>query len=241
MALRAVGRDCSQLLRSGAGARVSQSSRGISSAMPRAGDKRFVRIAGATNYASSEDIKLFLRRNGVDVPENVDTLSLSMTNDKPLPVLIQGQSDVFQNHSIWVYDAGSHEEAAEISSKLAGRIVGMKLAKASAIDSTLVSSLFRDSSAHRRRTTLRRRMSVIEPSIEERGRTVLCTHLEPNMNPRAIWGFFSTFDVMDVRMLRRSGVASVVFRTKEEAVRAIRERSNVSIQNRCRVHLKMFE
>ncbi len=194
MALRALGRDCSHIVRTAITA--TQPCHALSSAMPRAGDKRFVRIAGASNYASAEDIKHFMRRNGVDVPENVDNMSLSTCNDKPLPVLTQGQADVFQNHSVWLYDAGSYEQAAEISSKLAGKVVGMKLARASTIDSTLVSSLFKlDASPQKRKVTLRRRMAVISPEIEERGRTVLCTQLEPHMSPRMIWSFFSTFDV----------------------------------------------
>lgn len=258
MALRALGRDPSRLGRIASAphralctppastppAPPPLASTSALGSIPPTGDKRFVRIAGASSYAGVDDIKHFMRTNGVDIPSDVESTSKSMLNDKPLPALAQGQADVFQNHSVWVYDAGSQEEAREVSDKLAGKVVGMKLARASTVDSTLVAGMFGErtpNSSFKRKSTLRSRMAIISPAVEERGRTVLVTKLESNMSPRQLWAFFSTFDVIDVKMLRRSGVAAVVMRTKEEAVRAIRERSNIIMQNRCRVHIKMFE
>lgn len=241
MGARALASEASQLSRATASLRATQAARCVSTETPRRGDRRFVRISGAASYVSGEDMKLFMKRNGVELPENPDTTTRSTCYDTPMPLLLQGSSDVFQNYSIWVYDAGSQDEAKEVSTKLAGKMVGMKLVRAAAVDIRLISDMVSPNSRNRKRTTLRKRLHIIAPKIEERGRTLLCTNLEMNMSPRVLWGFFGSFDVLDIRMLRRSGVASVIFRTEEEALRAIRERSNVSIQNRGRVTLKMFE
>lgn len=196
-------------------------------------ERRFVRLSGVTSYAGAEDVKLFLKRNEVELPD-------PETSTEPLiSVLKQGTADVFQNVSIWVYDAGSAESAVDAASKLNGRVAGMKLVRAAAVDLRVVSDLIGEAPRHRRRS-LRRHLFVIAPAPEEYGRTVIVTNIPPNTNPRSLWGFFGTYDVTDVRFLRRSGVASVVMRTSEEAMRAIRERNNISLQGRGQVTVKMF-
>eukprot|EP00171_Calliarthron_tuberculosum_P011401 IDg11401t1 len=183
MAARALGIDASQIARA-TGSMRTQAARCVSSQTPRRGDRRFVRISGASSYVSSDDIKLFMQRNDVNLPENPNTTSLSMCYDTPTPLLLQGSSDVFQNYSIWVYDAGTQEEAMEVSTKLAGKMVGMKLVRASAVDIRLISDMVNPNSNNRKRATLRKRLHIIAPKIEERGRTLLCTNLEMNMSPR---------------------------------------------------------
>lgn len=241
MALRALGREASMVMRTTASMQPLQHARHLSMQTPQRGDRRFVRITGSASNVSGEDVKLFMQRNGVELPENPDTTSLSTCYGTPIPLLLQATSDVFQNNATWIYDAGSQEEAKDVCAKLAGKVVGMKLVRASNVDIRLVSDNVKPDNSNRKRLTLRKRLHVIAPKMEERGRTLLCTNLEVNMSPRSLWSFFSVYDVIDVRMLRRSGVASVVFRNKAEAHRAIRERSNVHLQSRARISIKMFE
>ena len=200
----------------------------------RRGERRFVRMSGLTSYAGSEDVKLFLKRNEVELPDPTSSAEPLISGLK------QGTSDVFQNVAIWVYDAGDPETAIEAAAKLNGRVAGMKLVRAAAVDLRVVADLIASSPGKKRRS-LRRHLHVIAPAPQEYGRTIIVTNVQPNTSPRSIWGFFGAYDVLDVRLLRRSGVAVVVLRTPEEATRAIRERNNVSLQGRGPVSVKMFE
>lgn len=197
-------------------------------------EKRFVRIAGPASYASREDIELFLKRNGVEKGP-------SATSETSSYSLQQGQADVFQNHSIWVFDAGSQDAARVASEKISGKVAGLKLVRAAPIDARLVNEMTMLSASKNRRTTLRKRMNVIAPTDEERGRALLASNLPVHMPSRVVWSFFGAYEVCDVRHLRKSGVACIVFATADDAHRAMRERSNLRIQNKNTIVLKMHE
>jgi hypothetical protein len=167
-----------------------------------------------------------------------------------IPLLAQGQSDLFMNHSVWVFDAGSRAAAADAVEKLSGKVCGLKLVRAAAVDRKIVQDLVGSlpalgpkspasssreggPSSHRRR-----RMHVIGPLAHERDRALLLTGL-PNMLPvRHVWAFFGSYEVVNVRLLRKDGVASVVFRTPDEAQRALRERANLPLQDQERTQIK---
>lgn len=151
-----------------------------------------------------------------------------------VPLLGQGLRDVFENTSIWVYDAGSSEAARVVASKLHGKICGLKLTRASPVDERiareLVGRLDGDSIEPRDRPKEKRgrwRMHLIAPDTDERDRTLLLTGLPYLLPPRHIWAFFGTYDVVSVRLLRKSQVASVLFSTVADAKRAHRERANL--------------
>lgn len=207
-------------------------------------DKRYVRIAGPASYASTDDIRLFLGQNGVQLPK-ISSSSMSSSEEKVAPMLVQGQADVYQNHSVWLYDAGDAEHARQIASQISGKVVGLKLIRASPIDDKIVRNMITPPAttvrSGRQKTTLRRRMNVIAPSQDEKGRALLATNLPYNMHPRVLWSFFTAYDVLDVRVLRKSGVACIIFESENEAYRALRERSNLMIQNKNVIGLKMHE
>lgn len=151
---------------------------------------------------------------------------------------------MFQNQSIWVYDAGSASAAGDAAARLSGRITGLKLVRAAAIDDRLVSEMLATPQKGRsnRRLSLRRRMNVIQPLPEERGRALLATNLPFNLSTRFLWSFLASYEVETIRHLRKSGVACAVFATEDEAYRAMRERSNLPIQgNKQQVILKLHE
>lgn len=202
-------------------------------------EKRFVRIAGPSSYATKTDLELFLASQGVK-PET--------PTDSPEMVhgLVQGQSDVFQNQSIWIYDAGSAAAAADVASRVTGRIAGLKLVRAAPVDLRIVEEMLAvptaGSSAKKARTSLRKRMNVIRPKPDERGRALLATNLPFNMSPRMLWGFFASYELVSIRHLRKSGVACLVFSTVEEAYRGMRERANLPIQgNKQHIALKLHQ
>lgn len=188
--------------------------------------KRYVRLAGPASYSTRDDVINFLQEQGVESP--------------PKFSVVQGQSDVFQNHSIWMIETDSQEDAVEMASRISGRVLGLKLVRAAAVDQKLYDSLM-TTPTNLRTSSLRKRLTIIGPKREERGRTLLVRQLHPNVTSRAIWAFFGSYDVIDVRYLRKSGVACVVFQSEEEAFRALRERKNVPIQRQFNVSLKMHE
>lgn len=199
-------------------------------------EKRFVRIAGPSSHATRTDLEYFLSKHGID--------SCSTTpQGSRISNLVQGQADIFQNQSIWIYDAGSSDAAANAAALLSGRVAGMKLVRAAAVDERLVDEMLATpQQAKGRRMTLRRRMNIIKPDEHERGRTLLATNLPNNMAPRFLWSFFASYDVVDIRHLRRSGVACIVFDSASEAFRAMRERTNLPIQgNKQQVVLRLHE
>lgn len=191
-------------------------------------EKRFLRIAGPSSYASKDDIVHFLDNYGIPLQSGKKNI-------------VQGQSDIFQNHSIWVLETDSQKEAVDYASRISGRILGMKLIRAAAVDQKLYQSLIGNSEQKTRSTSLRKRMHIIAPSPDERGRVLLARNLPYQLYPRALWTFFSAYDVVDVRHLRRSGVACIVFKTEEEACRALREKQNVPINRQNPMALKIHE
>lgn len=209
-------------------------------------EKRYVRIAGPASYASSDDLRLFLGQNGVQLP-NFSSSSSECSSEEHVtaPMLVQGQSDVYQNHSVWLYDAGDETRARQIASQISGKVIGLKLIRASPIDQKIVTNMVSPPTttvrSGRQRTTLRRRMNVIAPTQDEKGRALLATNLPYNLHPRLLWSFFTAYDVLDIRVLRKSGVACIVFENQNEAYRALRERSNLMIQNKNIIGLKMHE
>lgn len=204
---------------------------------PLAREKRFVRIAGPASYASPADIDCFLSENGFDAAKYADEEAVAV-NKSTYPRLTQGKADVFQNHSIWIVDAGSEEEAERITSSISGKVAGLKLVRAAAVDARLVED-FLGASAKKGHHNLRKRMSIIAPKADEHGRCLLATQLPHNLPPRHLWSFFGAYDVEAVRLLRKSCVACIVFSTSQEAERALRERANLSIHSRGKVTLTM--
>lgn len=190
-------------------------------------EKRFVRIAGPASYVSRHDMNIFLEHHGV----SSESIKRS---------LVQGQSDIFQNHTVWFLETNSQEDAAEMTARISGRVLGLKLIRAAAVDRRLMENMVGMSDSDKK-VSLRRRMSVIAPSPDERGRALLARNLLQNLQPRVLWAFFSAYDVEDIRLLRRSGVACVVFETAAEANRALRERSNLLLQNQQQISLKMHD
>lgn len=134
----------------------------------------------------------------------------------------------------------SQEDAVDLASRVSGRVLGLKLTRAAAVDQKLYDGLMATPPPSRA-SSLRKRLTIIGPKREERGRTLLVRQLQPNISSRAIWAFFGAYDIVDVRYLRRSGVACVVFQSEEEASRALRERKNIPIQRQFSISLKMHE
>ncbi|KAI0560074.1 RNA recognition motif [Gracilaria domingensis] len=191
--------------------------------------KQYVRIAGPSCYASSSDIVNFLNEQSIHVNKSVGSL-------------VQGQSDIYQNHSVWVYNADNQANAEQIVSKISGKVLGLKLIRAAAIDQKIVNSMLnvqeRPGSG---RVTLRKRLNLIAPAPDERGRTLLASNLPHLLQPRHLWSFFSNYEVVDVKHLRRSGVACVIFSSQKEAERALRERANLHLHGKQIVYLKMHQ
>lgn len=191
-------------------------------------EKRYVRIAGPSSYASKDDVLLFLQQHGI-------------SDEFKRQALVQGQSDVFQNHSVWVMETDSQSQALDIVGRISGRVLGLKLIRAAAVDQKLYDGLVTPSNQKTKSSSLRKRMSIIAPTNEERGRALLARHLQPSLYPRTLWSFFSGYDVVDVRHLRRSGVACIIFESEEEACRALRERKNVPLLHQYPIALKMHD
>lgn len=196
--------------------------------------KTYVRIAGPASYATRTDIHQFLNSHHVNPP------SLHPTTSLPHYDLVQGSFDVFQNQSIWLLATPSESVARSIVHKISGRVAGLKLIRAAAIDQRLVDDMM--GTSNRSRRNLRRRMNVIAPTEEERGRALLATNLPYGLAPRFLWGFFASYEVEAIRHLRKSGVACVVFKDENEACRALRERSNLPVQgNKQCLSLRMHQ
>lgn len=278
-------------------------------------DRKYVRIAGPTAYASRDDIIEFMQRNGVDMsasvegksrrlkamhdtpsrddgkespsvasqsseegdfladPVNVESASEELTAQssasyddvsnesgttrdsgstddvssvdgsifnsssavRKIPLLAQGSSEAFMNISTWYYEAESSEEARDIASKLRGKVCGMKLVRAAPVDQRVVSEVpgfivGTGQIGNRNRGPDRKReVGLIMPANEERDRCLLVTGLRHMTYPRTVWGLFRGYDIAHVRLLRKAGIASVVFREVSEMERAFRERSNLQV------------
>ena len=191
-------------------------------------DKHYVRIAGPSSYANRADVALFLSQNLTTLPES--------------PILQQGQSDIYQNHSIWIYDAGSQAEAEKTASQISGKSLGLKLIRAAPVDQRIVDHLTDPpTKGSFQKASLRKKLNIIAPQGDERGRTLLVSNLPHLLQPRMLWGFFASYEVSAVRHLRRSGVACVIFRTQGEAERALRERANFALSGGHVVNLKMHD
>lgn len=190
-------------------------------------EKKYVRLAGPASYATRDDVVNFLQEHGLEPPAR--------------NAVVQGQSDVFQNHSIWLIETDSQSAATNIASCISGRVLGLKLVRAAAVDRKLYDRLVAAPVGNARTASLRKRLTIIGPKSDERGRTLLIRQLKSIVSPRAIWAFFSSYGVTDVRYLRKSGVACVVFESDAEANRALRERKNVQLQRQHKVLLKMHE
>lgn len=179
-------------------------------------------------------------RASSDLPSESERTSAS-----DYPLLMQVQADPFINHAVWLYDAGTEEEAFTIAQRLAGKVCGLKLIRASSVDEGVASDLSampiksgEDKAA--RVSRRKRRMAILAPENEERSRTLIISALPEMLSPRYLWGFFGTYGVREVKLLRRDRVASVVFDTEDEARRALRERSNFEIAGSGRVTMRMF-
>lgn len=191
-------------------------------------EKRYIRIAGPSSYATEQDLTLFLKNHDVALPKSQASI-------------VQGQSDVFQNHSIWLVEAGSQNEAVDVASLISGRVLGLKLIRAAAVDKKMYDNMVAVPGPEQkgRNTSLRKRMNIIAPTPQERGRALLARNLAFQLHPRVLWSFFGAYDVVDVKHLRRSGVACIVFESKEEAHRALRERNNMVLQGQQSIALKL--
>lgn len=192
-------------------------------------EKCYVRIAGPSSYASKQDVRLFLKDHAI----SNGTISASS--------IIQGQSDVFQNHSIWLVKVESQNDAVDIASNISGRVLGLKLIRAAAVDQKMYDNMVAVPTPDQkgRNLSLRKRMNVIAPAPEERGRALLARNLTFQLHPRVLWSFFGAYDVVDVKHLRRSGVACIVFQSEDEACRALRERNNMVLQGQQPISLKL--
>lgn len=197
-------------------------------AAPADKEKRYVRIAGPSCYASKQDIAIFLKDHDIALPGGLKSL-------------VQGQSDVYQNHSIWLMEADSQPEAFDVASRISGRVLGMKLVRAVAVDQKLYDGLLAVPQQADRSTSLRKRMNIISPQKDERGRALLARNLHNQLSSRVLWSFFSAYDVVDVRHLRKSGVACIVFASEAEAERALRERKNLPLQQQQSIGLKIHD
>lgn len=277
-------------------------------------DRKYVRIAGPTAYATRDDIIEFMERNGVDMSALVDAKSRRLeaiyrpfgggggkndhsvsdvdlsesraeavvepagvdsdANEAPaqsltfadavsdgsnttrdasssreassndnsslavqeIPLLARSRSETFMNISTWYYEAKSQEDAKDIANKLRGKVCGMKLVRATPVDQRVVAEVpgFVMDRAKVRKLPApffpRSDLGLIMPSNEERDRCLLVTGLRQMTYPRTVWGFFRGYDVAHVRLLRKPGIASVVFREVSDMERAFRERSNMTVR-----------
>jgi hypothetical protein len=178
---------------------------------------------------------------------SVATIVADVAGDAPdVPLLAQGQADAFLNTSVWLYDAGSREAANVAAAKLSGKVCGLKLIRTATVDAKVVGELIgtdnlktQPNKQGQSNHPLRRRMTVISPLPHERDRAILLMGLPAMLPPRSLWAFFGMYDVAAVRLLRKERVASVVFRSPDEARRALRERSNLPFNNQAPVFMKM--
>lgn len=190
-------------------------------------EKRYIRLAGPASYCTRDDVMNFLQQHTLNV--------------FPKMAIAQGQSDIFQNHSIWMIETPSEKMATQVASCISGRVLGLKLVRAAPVDQKLYDNFIAAPNNNARLSSLRKRLTIIAPKPEERGRALLVRQLRSHITSRAIWAFFGAYDVVDVRYLRKSGVACIIFQTEEEASRALRERKNMPIQHQFKVSLKMHE
>lgn len=167
-------------------------------------EKRYVRLSGPSSHATRADIELLLRRFNT-APQN----------------LHRSKADVIRNNSIWIYDAGSPSSAQAAADILTGNICGMKLIRATPIDL-----------ARQRPITFR--TSSIAPEVGDRQRALFISNLPIGCPPRVLWSFFADYAVTDVRLVHRSGRGYVIFRSSQDALRAFRERSNLSLHGKKR-------
>lgn len=275
------------------------------------GDRKFVRIAGPTAYATRDDVIEFMRKNDVDVsrlveakrarlrtafsstsrgsrdsraqadaeesPEKVDERlansdgavpevledplppavsvaegsaatvpDMNESKEQPeppayvetadsVPPLYLGRAsfNTFMNHSTWIYETESYEDANDIASKLTGKVCGMKLVRVAAVDSRIAKEAPGLPAEYllplERPGDKRSPLNVLAPSSNERDRSLLLTGLPAMLYPRTLWAFFGAYDVADVRLLRRFAIASVVFRDVSEMERAFRDRGSMTL------------
>lgn len=159
-----------------------------------------------------------------------------------VPFLGRIGTDSYLNQSIWLYDAGNEERAREISSKLNGKLCGMKLARATVVSKRVFSDrpLPFATSRNNQRPPRSHFLSVISPASHERDRALLLNDLPSQIPARFIWAFFGMYDVSIVRLLRKEGLAAVIFRSSEEAHRALRERQNLPMHGHGRTSMRLF-
>lgn len=168
-----------------------------------ASEKRYVRITGFAEHASQMDVHHFLHSRNI-----------------PFRDVVRIFGDVVGNHSVWVYDAGSERAASAAAQGFADAIAGTRLVHAKAVRAKhagIVGGL--------------RTYGALIPRMDERGRAVKVSNLIPNCPVRFLWAFFSTFAVVDVRLRKNKGVACVVFSSRDEAFRAVRERARLPLEN----------
>lgn len=177
---------------------------------------------------------------------NVADAASSVDGSSPPPMLAQARSDVYMNHAIWFYEADSAADANDVVNKLTGKVCGLKLVRAAAVDRNVAKEVpgfipnppDRDVAQRGVGFSHRWRMSVIAPSDEERDKALLVVGLPFMVYPRTVWAFFGGYDVAAVRLLRKNGIASVIFREASEAERAMRERGNLQISERPKVTVR---
>lgn len=190
----------------------------------------------ATSDVVSDEITTRERATSGDGP-SVGTMILdSSAAVNRVPLLAQSKSEAFMNISTWYYEAESPEDARDIASKLRGKVCGLKLIRAAAVDQRVVSEVpgfvMDPPKVDKKRGGPHFPKSIaglIAPSNEERDRCLLVSGLRHMTYPRTVWGFFRGYDVAHVRMLRKPGIASVVFREVSDMERAFRERSNLKV------------
>lgn len=158
-----------------------------------------------------------------------------------IPLLCQTGTDSFLNQAIWAYDAGTEEQARETCEKLSGKICGLRLVRVSVTDERILReySSFRRSSLSSSESSHPSFHEHIAPGSHERDRAIFLYNLPSEVPARFIWAFFGMYDVSVVRLLRKQKIVSVVFRTPDEAQRAIRERQNLPLHGRGRTAMRM--
>lgn len=129
--------------------------------------------------------------------------------------------DVVCNHSVWVYDAGSERAASVAAKKLAGRTGGTRLVYVKAVRAK-----------HAGIVGGMGKYNILAPKLEERGRSVRVWNLRENCPARFLWRFLRNFDVVDVRLRKDKRAACVVFETRDEAYRAVRERARLPLDKK---------
>lgn len=169
-----------------------------------ASEKRYVRITGLAAHASQMDVHHFLHSQNV-----------------PFDRVARVFGDVVGNHSVWVYDAGSEQAASVAAKKLAGRIRGTKLMCVKAVRAK-----------HAGVVGGMATYNILVPRLEERGRAVKVSNLTQKCSPRFLWRFLGNYGVVDVRLRKTRGIACIVFESRDEAYRALRERARLSLDER---------